>query len=239
MVEGSHYFCYNTGQKEVRTVLKFPCLVLDHDDTVVRSEETVNYPYFCEILDQLRPGTAITLKEYTEGCYHQGFTEMCRQKYQFTDEELAEEYRGWKAYVRDHIPAPFPGMEEIILRQKALGGLVCVVSHSTRETIIRDYLTHFGLQPDDIYGWDLPEHKRKPAPFPLVDIMKKYRLSPADLLVVDDMKPAWEMARKVLTPIAFAAWGRQNYPEIMAEMTELCDYTFHKTEQLYRFLFEE
>ncbi len=220
-------------------MLKFPCLVLDHDDTVVQSEATVNYPYFCYILDQFRPGTTITLKEYTEGCYQQGFVEMCKNKYGFSDAELAEEYRGWKEYVRDHIPAPFPGTKEIIMRQKAAGGLVCVVSHSTEETIRRDYRTHFGLQPDDIYGWDFPEHQRKPNPYPLIQLMKKYRLSPADLLVVDDMKPAWEMASKVQVPIAFAGWGRQHYPEIVAEMTALCDHAFDTTESMYRFLFGE
>ena len=220
-------------------MLKFPCLVLDHDDTVVQSEATVNYPYFCYILDQFRPGTTITLKEYTEGCYHQGFVEMCKETYNFTDDELALEYRGWKEYVRDHIPVPFPGMKEIILRHKAAGGLVCVVSHSTEETILRDYRAHFGLQPDDIYGWDYPEHQRKPNPYPLMEIMKKYHLSPADILVVDDMKPAWEMASKVQVPIAFAGWGRQNYPEIVAEMTALCDYAFDATEKMYQFLFED
>lgn len=220
-------------------MLKFPCLVLDHDDTVVQSEETINYPYFCYILDQFRPGTTISLKEYTEGCYHQGFVEMCRQKYQFSDAELSEEYHGWKAYVKAHIPAPFPGIKEIIDKQKELGGLVCVVSHSTEETILRDYRAHFGLQPDEIYGWDYPEHQRKPNPYPLLEIMKQYNLSPAEILVVDDMKPAWEMASSVQAPIAFAGWGRQDYPEIYQEMTSLCNYTFDKTDELYRFLFEE
>lgn len=220
-------------------MLKFPCLVLDHDDTVVQSEETVNYPYFCYILDQFRPGTTITLKEYTEGCYHQGFVEMCKQAYQFTEEELSEEYRGWKEYIKSHIPLPFDGIKEIILRQKAAGGLVCVVSHSTEETIKRDYLAHFGLLPDEIYGWDYPEHQRKPNPFPLQQLMEKYSLSPADILVVDDMKPAWEMASKVQVPIAFAGWGRQNYPEIVTEMTELCNYAFRETNDLYHFLFED
>ena len=28
-------------------MLRFPCLVLDHDDTVVASEASVNYPCFC------------------------------------------------------------------------------------------------------------------------------------------------------------------------------------------------
>ena len=31
-------------------MLKYPCLVLDHDDTVVASEATVNYPCFVEVL---------------------------------------------------------------------------------------------------------------------------------------------------------------------------------------------
>jgi len=29
-------------------MLKNPCLVLDHDDTVVQSEATVNYPFFVQ-----------------------------------------------------------------------------------------------------------------------------------------------------------------------------------------------
>ena len=219
-------------------MLKYPCLVLDHDDTVVQSEATVNYPYFCYILDKFRPGTKISLAEYTQGCYGQGFVEMCKANYQFSDEELAEEYRGWKEYIQDHIPKPFNGIGEIIARQKAAGGLICVVSHSTEETIMRDYLTHFGLLPDHIYGWDLPEHQRKPNSFPLEDIMRRYHLAPSDLLVVDDMKPAWEMASKLQVPVAFAAWGRQDCPTIMNEMTHLCDFTFHSTGKLYDFLFE-
>ena len=35
-------------------MLNYRCLVLDHDDTVVRSEETVNYPSFLEALKVLR-----------------------------------------------------------------------------------------------------------------------------------------------------------------------------------------
>ena len=220
-------------------MLKYPCLVLDHDDTVVQSEATVNYPYFCYILDQFRPGTRITLHQYTEGCFHLGFADMCRQWYGFTDQELVDEYLGWKGYIEHHIPAPYPGMDRIIRRQKENGGLICVVSHSCIQNITRDYTTHFGLLPDDIYGWDLPEEKRKPSPYPLKQIMAKYSLSPRQLLVVDDMKPAWEMASKVNVPIAFAGWGRKDYPEIIAEMTQLCDYAFDSTQALEHFLFDE
>ena len=219
-------------------MLKYPCLVLDHDDTVVQSEATVNYPFFAYILDQFRPGTTVTLEEYVHGCCNVGFADMCRQKYGFTEQELVDEYAGWQEYIKDHIPAPFPGIGQIIRRQKEEGGLVCVVSHSSVTNITRDYQTHFGMLPDDIFGWDYPEHQRKPNPWPLEQIMAKYQLKPDQLLVVDDLKPAWEMASKVNVPIAFAAWGREDYPQIVADMTRLCNYTFHSPKDLEKFLFD-
>lgn len=219
-------------------MLKYPCLVLDHDDTVVQSETTINYPYFCYILDQFRPGTTITPEEYTHGCCHLGFSEMCRQKYQFTQQELIDEYQGWKEYIRSHIPAPYPGIERIIRRQKEEGGLICVVSHSSEEIITRDYRTHFGIVPDAIYGWDYPEHQRKPNPYPLIQIMAKYELSPAQLLVVDDLKPAWEMAAAAGVEIAFAGWSKVGFPELSQQMHNLCNYSFYSTKELENFLFD-
>lgn len=220
-------------------MLKYPCLVLDHDDTVVQSESTVNYPYFCYILDQFRPGATITLDEYVKGCFHPGFVGMCQQRYNFTDEELKEEYQGWKEYVRSHIPAPYSGIERIIRRQKEEGGMICVVSHSAAENIARDYKTHFGILPDAIYGWDLPEHQRKPSSYPLEHIMQTYGFTAEQLLVVDDLKPAWQMARAANVAIAFAAWSKTEVPEIVDEMSQLCDFTFRSTAELEDFLFEE
>lgn len=218
-------------------MLKYPCLVLDHDDTVVQSEATVNYPFFCYILDQFRPGRKITLEEYTHGCFHLGFAEMCRQKYGFTQQELEEEYIGWKDYIRSHIPAPFPGIGEIIRRQKEEGGILCVVSHSGEENITRDYREHFGILPDAIFGWDFPEEQRKPNPYPLEQIMATYDLSPRQLLVVDDMKPAWDMAKAVGVDIAFAQWGKAGSPQICQQMRSLCDYSFDTPKALEEFLF--
>lgn len=218
-------------------MLKFPCLVLDHDDTVVQSEATINYPYFCYILDKFRPGKTISLDEYTKGCFDPGFADMCRQWYQFTEEELNEEYIGWKEYIRTHIPAPFPGIADLIHRHKSEGGILCVVSHSSAENITRDYQKHFGIVPDDIFGWDLPESQRKPNPFPLEQIMAKYHLTPEQLLVVDDMKPAYDMASKVGVKTVFAQWGKQDSPEICEQMRNLCDYTFENPKALEDFLF--
>ena len=220
-------------------MLKYPCLVLDHDDTVVQSEATVNYPFFVCILNQFRPGATITLQEYTNGCFRLGFADMCRQWYGFSEEEIEDEYHGWQRYIRNHVPDPFPGIGEVIRRQKALGGLVCVVSHSCEENITRDYRTHFGILPDDIYGWDLPEELRKPSPWPLEQIMAKYALTPNQLLVVDDMKLAWNMAHPLGVQVAFAGWGRREFPALAKEMKSLCDYSFDSPEELEKFLFEE
>lgn len=219
-------------------MLKYPCLVLDHDDTVVQSEATVNYPFFVYILDQFRPGTTITLEQYVHGCCHLGFADMCRRWYNFTEQELVDEYKGWQAYILDHIPTPFPGIERIIRRQKEEGGIICVVSHSSDTNILRDYREHFGIEPDAVYSWDLPEHFRKPSTYALEDIMKKYGFRRDQLLVVDDMKPAYEMASNAGVPIAFAAWGRKDYPQISEEMERLCDFSFHSTEELEKFLFD-
>ena len=220
------------------SMLKYPCLVLDHDDTVVQSEATVNYPFFVEFLKEYRPGMSITLHEYISSCYHPGYVEMCKAQFSFTDEELLIEYNGWKDYIRNHIPASYPGIERIIRRQKAAGGIICVVSQSSQENISRDYAAHFGIQPDAIFGWDLEPEHRKPSPWALEQIMQTYNLSPAELLVIDDMKAAIGMARAVGCPVGFAGWGRTEFPQITNEMSAMCDFSFDSIEDLERFLFE-
>ncbi len=219
-------------------MLKYPCLVLDHDDTVVQSEKTIGYPFFCTILSQFRPGMSIAFKDYVHDCHNLGFANMCRARFQFTDEELRDEYVAWMEHVKTNIPAPFPGIKDVIRRQKENGGLVCVVSHSSIQNITRDYDVHFGVQPDAIYGWDLPEHQRKPNPYPLEDIMAKYQLQPKDILVVDDMKLAWQMAQPLGVEIAFAAWGKEEFPKLSEEMRNICNYSFNSPKELEIFLFE-
>lgn len=220
-------------------MLKYPCLVLDHDDTVVQSEKTIGYPFFCLILEEYRPGASISFHDYVLDCHNLGFAEMCRRRWNFSEAELRDEYRRWMEHVKVHIPDIFPGIAEVICRHKEAGGIICVVSHSSIMNITRDYEVHFGIQPDAIYGWDLPEEQRKPSPWPLEDIMKRYDLKPEELIVVDDMKLAWMMAKPLNVPIAFAAWGKVEFPELTQEMRDICDYSFDSAEDLEQFLFEE
>lgn len=220
-------------------MLRYKCLVLDHDDTVVQTEKAIGYPYFKEYIERVRPGHSLTYPEYVADCNNMIFADMCRRKWQFTDEELLEEYLGWKAYSLQHMPPIFPGIDRIIHRQKEEGGLVCVSSLSSRDNITRDYAEHFGMQPDVIYDYDLPQEHRKPNPYSLLDIMARYDLAPEEILVVDDLKLAWRMAHPLGVPVAFAAWGKQEFPELAEEMRSLCDFSFDTTEALEHFLFEE
>ena len=82
-----------------------------------------------------------------------------------------------------------------------------MASHSSEETIRRDYRQHFGFEPDLVFGWELGADKRKPAPWPLEQIMARFSLEPRRLLMVDDLKPGWQMAKSCGVPFAFAGWG--------------------------------
>ncbi len=212
------------------------CLVLDHDDTVVQSEGTVNHPAFQRALDLLRPGTSITRQEFSQQCFSPGFFAMCRDRYGFTDEEHEWQMDLWREYVRTHIPPPYEGIESILRRFRQGGGIICVSSHSGLENITRDYQTHFGFLPDRIYGHELGNEKRKPSPFALQDIMEHYRLQPQELLMVDDMKAGYDMARSCGVPFACAGWSH-HLPQIAAYMRQYSDVYLNTVQELYQYLF--
>ena len=191
-------------------MLNYRCLVLDHDDTVVRSEETVNYPSFLEALKVLRPGRTITREEFTRWCFSPGFSALCSDYIGLTPEEIDVQYDMWRSYVATHIPPPYDGLRPILTRWKQEGGLLCVSSHSARENILRDYRLHFGLEPDQIFDWDLGEDRRKPSPYALQEIMRLYDLRPDELLMVDDLKPGFDMARAAGCDFIAALWGYPN-----------------------------
>lgn len=218
-------------------MLKYPCLVLDHDDTVVQSEATVNHPCFCRFLEQYRPGMTISFVDYVEMCNRLPFVEMCQSLFSLTEEELQKEYLFWKAYTQTHIPAAYPGIKSFLHNYRNAGGKICVVSMSSTENILRDYQYHFDLLPDQVFGCELPEEQQKPSPWSIEQIRNLYGFSSEEILVIDDMKFAVNMAKQAKTPIAFAGWGRKEFPAICEEMTALCDYSFFSVEELEHFLF--
>ena len=219
-------------------MLKYRCLVLDHDDTTVNSTATVHYPAFVEYMKKYHPDKMLTLEEYFRYNFHPGvipmFTEICGM----TEAEMMEEEVFWNEYVQHHVPEAYPGIREIISEQRKRGGKVCVVSHSFSENIRRDYRENGLPQPDLIFGWESPPEQRKPAVWPLQQIMETFRCRPDELLVVDDLKPGYDMARAAGVPFAAAGWAN-DIEEIEQFMRKNCGLYFKTVPELFRFLFGE
>ena len=218
-------------------MLKYPCLVMDHDDTVVQSMKTLSYPFFLYVLEVFRPGKTMSFSDFVRDCHHYGFAELCRMRFDFTEDEIAKEHTMWMDYVLQNTPIPYPGIVNILSRYKDTGGLICVVSHSSKENILRDYRAHFNFLPDAVYGWELPEQQRKPNPYPLQDVMNRFNLSKNQILVVDDMKLACKMAAPLGIQVAYAGWNGLGVPEIDTEMKQICNYSFRTTQEFEAFLF--
>ena len=153
-----------------------------------------------------------------------------------SESELKDEEACWNAYVQEHVPKAYPGIREILEEQKARGGKVCVVSHSFRENILRDYRENSLPEPDLVFGWECPPDRRKPAPWPLEQIMKTYGFRPEDLLVVDDLKPGYDMAKAAGVPFAAAGWAN-DIERIEVFMRKNCGLYFRTVEELGRYLF--
>jgi phosphoglycolate phosphatase/pyrophosphatase PpaX len=77
---------------------------------------------------------------------------------------------------------------------------------------------------------------RKPAPGTILDLMDRYSLNAEDILVVDDLKPGYDMARAAGVDIAAASWAH-NVPEIASFMEKNCEYFCKTPEDLRKILF--
>ncbi len=163
--------------------MRYKCLVLDHDDTVVSSTAEIHYPAFLEALRIMRPGETISVDDYFRYNFDPGFLEFCKGKYKMTDEEFKQEELIWKDYVSTRVPSVYPGMKEVLERQKKEGGLIVVSSHSFDFNIRRDYKENGLPEPDEIFGWELPNERRKPDPYALEVISRKYDLKKSLLML--------------------------------------------------------
>ena len=222
--------------EQKRPSLRFKCLVMDHDDTTVNSTATVHYPCFVEYMEKFFPDIHLTLEEYFTYNFDPGVIDMFTKICGMTWEQMLDEEAYWKEYVKHHVPKAYPGIREILLEQKKQSGKICVVSHSFKENILRDYRENDLPEPDLIYGWECAPEQRKPAIWPLEQIMKSFGLKPEEMLVVDDLKPGYDMAKAAGVPFAAAGWAN-DIEMIERFMRENCGSYFKTVKELYNYLF--
>ena len=217
--------------------MRYPCLVVDHDDTVVNSTATVHYPCFVKYCEAYVPGYRCSLEHYFLRNFDPGVVPFFRDEVGLGEEGMKHEQAFWNDYVQDHIPRVYPGMAEVLWEQKKRGGLLCVISHSYGKNILRDYRANGLPEPDCVFGWEYPPEKRKPRPDAMVEIMQRFGVGPGDMLMLDDLKPGFDMARACGVPFAAAGWAN-DIPQIENFMRTHCDLYFKTVPELYRHLFE-
>ena len=66
--------------------------------------------------------------------------------------------------------------------------------------------------------------------------MKTFGFKPEEMLVVDDLKPGYDMARAAGVPFAAAGWAN-DIEEIEQFMRKNCGLYFKTVPELYRYLF--
>lgn len=220
--------------------MKYKCLILDHDDTVVNSTGTIHYPCFVKYLTERHPEIAdkYSEAEYFRKNFDPGVVEFFREDVGLSAEEMKEEEAYWSDYVKEHIPEAFSGMKGLLAKFKSEGGFIAVSSHSYERYIKRDYRENKLTRPDVIYGWDLSPELRKPSPYSVLMTMQKYGFSPSEVLVVDDLKPGYDMARVAGVDFAAAGWA-YDVPEIEEFMRRKSDYYLKEVDDLYELLFGE
>jgi beta-phosphoglucomutase-like phosphatase (HAD superfamily) len=189
----------------------YRCILIDHDDTAVDSTSAVHYPAHLEALRELRPGrTPPTREQWLLRNFH-GIMDYLEGDLGMTARELEREMEIWRSWTGRHVPPFFPGFLELLGEYRRLGGLVAVISHSEAAVIEGHYRSARppAFLPDLIFGWEQDASRRKPSPWPVREALRRFGCSPADALVVDDLKPGAVMAREAGVDFAAAGWSHR------------------------------
>ena len=216
--------------------VKFKCLMIDHDDTAVKSSPEIHYPCFVKVIETFRPGEyVLSLSEFMHACFYPGLYEYYTKNLGFTKEELDLEMEIWQDYVATRIPTFYDGIDSLLGEYRARGGIVAVSSQSHKDVIRRDYSARLGFLPDHIYGCELPPDKCKPSTFSVDDVCKKEGIQPCEVLVVDDLRTGLEMARAAGAHFAAAGWS-QFVPEIESYMASNAEFYCKSVDELRKLL---
>jgi phosphoglycolate phosphatase-like HAD superfamily hydrolase len=221
--------------------MRYRCLVIDHDDTAVDSTATVHYPAHRRAMELLRPGLApIDLDGWLLKNFDPGLMTYLKDELAMSEEELAAEYTIWREFNTRTRATFFPGFLDVLRKFRENGGRIAVVSHSEADLILEDYRrgdAGDAILPELVFGWDPVEQRRKPSPWPIEQILRSFAVEPAEVLVVDDLKPGVAMAEAAGVDIAGAGWGHR-IEQIRRYMRRRCKAYFDSIEEFARFLFE-
>lgn len=219
--------------------LKYRCLVLDHDNTVVATTPDIQYPAFMNALIRLGIKLDLNEAEFIRKEYY-GLTAYAKEALLLDDNAIKLLTTYFYEYVKTHPSRVYGGIAEILHRYIAAGGLICVVSKSPEEYILRDYQANSLPQPNIVFGLELDAEQHKPNTYPLEQIMRKMNLQASELLVVDDKSSGLEMANAFGADAVISGWGLVD-ADIKSKMQEKSGRAIYidTIEDFYYYLFGE
>jgi phosphoglycolate phosphatase/pyrophosphatase PpaX len=217
--------------------MRYRALILDHDDTAVDSTATVHYPAHLRSMALLRPGQpTVSLETWFLKNFHPGIMGFLQDELGMDARELAVEEEVWRAGMASETPRFYEGFLDALARFQAQGGHVSVVSHSAQEVILRHYQeAGVRLEPGLVFGWEAEPERRKPSPYPVLEVLRRLGVAPGEALVVDDLKPGVQMARAAGVAVAAAGWAHA-IPDIRAFMEANCVAYFERVADFAEFI---
>ena len=221
--------------------MRYRCLIIDHDDTAVDTTPTVHHRAHRASLALLRPGQeAVDVETWFAKNFHPGILSYLRDELGFSDSEMAIEHQVWREHTALALPEFFPGILETLAEYQRRGGAVVVASHSEEDVIRSHYRAARNghtVNPDLVFGWDLPPEQRKPHPYPVLETLRRLDLERSDVLVLDDLKPGVDMAHAAGVDVAAAGWSH-DIPAIREFMRRNCVATFDTVAEFAEFLLD-
>lgn len=203
--------------------MKYKCILIDHDDTVVPTSEYIHFPSFKNSLEKLGFKEVITFEEYINYSYDPGFENLMTDILKLNEEKIKFIFDEWNKNTIGQIGIFYEEIKNFLIEFIQKDGIIGVVTHSTKDRIEKDYMYNLKFIPEDIYSWELGKDMRKPSIYPIENIKQKYGLSNEEILVIDDLKPGLIMAKNGKVDFLWAGWAYKN-PCFLNEMIKNSTY---------------
>lgn len=217
--------------------LRKKCLILDHDDTIINSQESIHYPLFVNVLKILRPNiTPIDFERFIELSNELGFVKMCRMLYHYSAEEIQFEYEHWKKQ-SSLIEAPtFDGIKDFLSAFNDAGGVIIVYTMNSKQNVIQDYERLFNFTPISIISHDQYYILRKPYRLSILKELHNLNLTVEDCIFIDDTPMLLDLKQRLNMDFIAANWAKSakplwknvNHEIVLNHPSELWDYVFIK-----------
>ena len=201
------------GGATSQAALRYPILILDHDDTAVDSTRSVHHASlqhsFKTLKEHISPDAKCpNLAEWFELCGSPELVPWLKETFgKCWDQEQAI----WEQFKQTVVPEFFEGWIEFLNEYRRRGGKVVVASHSDEAFCRRHYTAH-DFEVDLVYGWSEDPERRKPHPnivtetIQLLSERAGVKYTKDDVLVVDDLPTGYRMAKSAEVAFVGAQW---------------------------------